>query len=693
MARARQIVVDIVGDSKEFTKSTESAIKATTKMGGVLERLDRRFASVTSKNGLIGSILGGVGIGAGLGVFSAVTKGVGMVTDAIGNSITAASDQAEAMSKVNVVFGDQAKVIQAWARTASTSMGMSETAALSAAGTLGNLFDALGIAEDASADMSTTITQLAADLASFNNVPVADAIAALQAGLVGETEPMRRFGSNISAARVEAYALAQGMAKTKNAITDSMKVQARYALILEDTKNAQGDFARTSDGLANSQKTLDARMNEAMVSIGSALAPVMTQLVTFASEVVPDIISGLGNLGDAFNNLNRFIDPGVAAIQDFEEAVRAKAEAMGYDATQTLAWVRGEEARAKVEAERARTTAAIAKIDQQMADITANATAEIEQYAQAIKEGGDAEQLNNIIMERKLQLNTQLGPLMTEKNRLLGIEAEQQKAATEAARGATEADQRATEAMKAYTAAKQRDVQMSGILTGAWTGMGEAAEDTVPLIRSVGRAVKQTTAQMFRTMAEAKDPWREAWRKMAAWAKNPFSPEKFEDYISGRARAASRKARQSFGAERKRWREIASAYRWIAKQEWIDPMTADLEAIMAGLRVASRMTKGAAKTTINGTDWQLPGNNASGTSNWRGGWSWVGERGPELMKLPGGTKIKSNPESMAMASGGGSTYNITVNVAPGGDLVAAGKMMVQAIQQYERRSGKAWRAA
>jgi hypothetical protein len=201
----RQILVDLVGDSKKFTKATDEAIRSTGKLSGA-------FAKFKQQGGISQAILGGVGVGAGLGVFGAVTAGIGMVTDAIGNSISAASDQEEAMSKVNVVFGEQASVIQAWARTASTSMGMSETAALSAAGTLGNLFDALGIADDASAEMSQTVTQLAADLASFNNVPVAEAISALQSGLVGETEPMRRFGANISAARVEAYALAKGMA-------------------------------------------------------------------------------------------------------------------------------------------------------------------------------------------------------------------------------------------------------------------------------------------------------------------------------------------------------------------------------------------------------------------------------------------------------------------------------------------------
>jgi hypothetical protein len=684
----RQILVDLVGDSKKFTKATDEAIRSTGKLSGA-------FAKFKQQGGISQAILGGVGVGAGLGVFGAVTAGIGMVTDAIGNSISAASDQEEAMSKVNVVFGEQASVIQAWARTASTSMGMSETAALSAAGTLGNLFDALGIADDASAEMSQTVTQLAADLASFNNVPVAEAISALQSGLVGETEPMRRFGANISAARVEAYALAKGMAASKSAITDAMKVQARYELILQDTVNAQGDFARTSDGLANSQKTLDARINEAMTSIGAALIPVVSTFVTFASDVIPDVISGLGNLGDAFNNINRFIDPGVAAIQDFEEAVRAKAEAMGFDATETLAWVQAEERRAELERERARTTAAVLKIDEQMAEITANARKEIEGYNQAVEDGADAETMDNIIKERKLQLNSQLNPLLVEKNRLLGIEAEQQAAAAAASNTTTEAERRATAGLKAYTEAKARDARAASVLTGAWTGMGIVAGETGKAIYGgLVRPTRRAMRDMFKTAADAKGPWKKVMADLAHAGKDPFRPAAFENWMERRAAAFVRKARQRYRAGLGDNRAAAQALADVMTNPILRKLATTEEAIQSLVNAMAavngvRSTLGNFDRNGNGTQGRT-GNNASGTSNWRGGWSWVGEQGPELMKLPGGTKIKSNRDSMG--SGASHNYNINVNVAPGGDMVATGKAIVEAIRQYERRSGAVWRS-
>lgn len=248
----------------------------------------------------------GFGLASGISIFDTARQGLGMVADAAADSIRMASDHAEAQSKVSVVFGEQARSIEQWADTAATSMGMTETAALKASGTLGNLFDGLGIANDAGLEMSKTITQLAADLGSFNNVATDDALTALQSGLLGEAEPMRRFGSALSAARVEAYGFANGLYETirvgnqnKRVMSEAQKVQARYALILEDTKNAQGDFARTSDGLANSSKILNAELADIQTEIGEQLIPVVTELAKAArDDLVPALVLATDHLDE-----------------------------------------------------------------------------------------------------------------------------------------------------------------------------------------------------------------------------------------------------------------------------------------------------------------------------------------------------------------------------------------------------------
>lgn len=201
-----------------------------------------------------------------------------------------ASDLNESMSKVDVVFGDNAKQIEDWSKTAAESMGISQQAALESAGTFGNLFTALGIGDKPTTDMSKNLTELASDLASFNNANPEDVLLALRSGLLGEAEPLRKFGVSLSAARIEQKALDLGLADSKKNLTAAAKAQAAYAIILEDTTTAQGDFARTSDGMANQQRILAATFDDTMATVGQAFIPII-------QELLPGITEGLKTFG------------------------------------------------------------------------------------------------------------------------------------------------------------------------------------------------------------------------------------------------------------------------------------------------------------------------------------------------------------------------------------------------------------
>lgn len=201
-----------------------------------------------------------------------------------------ASDLNESMSKVGVVFGDNADDIKAWAKTAAKSMGISEQAALESAGTFGNLFTAMEIGQGPAADMSTELVELASDLASFNNIDPAEALEKLRAGIVGEAEPLRTLGVNISAAATAQKALELGLVGVGEELTPAIKAQANYALILEQTSTAQGDFARTSDGMANQQRTLAATFQDTMAQLGQAFVPII-------EAILPQVTAGLQAFG------------------------------------------------------------------------------------------------------------------------------------------------------------------------------------------------------------------------------------------------------------------------------------------------------------------------------------------------------------------------------------------------------------
>jgi hypothetical protein len=227
-------------------------------------------------------------VGTTMGVAFAGTQIVQFGKD----TIMAASSMAESVSKVKVVFGDTADSVFKFGDTAAKSMGMSNQAAIEAAGTYGNLFQAFGIGQGKANEMSTTLVQLAADLGSFNNTSTEEAINALRSGLSGETEPLKRYGVALNETTLKAKAMAMGFGEIKGAMDPAIKAQVTYALVLEQTKLAQGDYARTAGGTANKMKSLQAEFQNAKVAVGDMLMPAFTAILAVLKAVVP-IITGL----------------------------------------------------------------------------------------------------------------------------------------------------------------------------------------------------------------------------------------------------------------------------------------------------------------------------------------------------------------------------------------------------------------
>lgn len=252
---------------------------ALSSLGSQLDGLNQKISGLRQSLSAGGAALQNFGSKMSLGV-TAPLAGVGAL------AISAASDLNESLNKIGVVFGDNAATIEKWSKTAATSLGMSQQQALEASGTFGNLFMSMGLGQSAAVEMSTGLVQLAADLASFNNIDPTEALEKLRAGIVGETEPLRTLGVNLSAAAVEAKALELGLAATAQELTDSDKATARYALIMEQTKLAQGDFARTSDSLANSQRILKAQLADAAAALGQQLLPYALSAVQAISRLV-----------------------------------------------------------------------------------------------------------------------------------------------------------------------------------------------------------------------------------------------------------------------------------------------------------------------------------------------------------------------------------------------------------------------
>lgn len=275
--------------------------------------LNSKFDNAKKKASSFGDTLSSVGkIAAGFLAANVISKGFDAFTTGISKSIDLASDFAESSSKLEVVLGKVlAQDIQEWSQGAAKGMGMSSGAAVEATGTFANFLKAMGQTPAEAAKMSKSMVQLAADMASFNNADPTEVITALRAGLSGEAEPLKRFGVALNETAVKAEAAKLGLKGVNGELTEGEKVQARYSIIMRQTADAQGDFARTADGAANKQRILTASIEDAQRKLGEKLLPLKQAWLDFQLtmlEGMPKIVEGIKDLlGPAFEFLKDLI--------------------------------------------------------------------------------------------------------------------------------------------------------------------------------------------------------------------------------------------------------------------------------------------------------------------------------------------------------------------------------------------------
>lgn len=264
-----------------------------------LKKAQKQFGDVGSS---IKKVFGAAVI---VGALREITQGVQAV-------VKSASDLSEVQAAVDQVFGNASSTLREYATTAASTMGISQTQFLEAAKTFGVFGKAAGLAEADNAQFATGLTQLASDLASFNNTSTADAISALGAGLRGESEPLRRYGVMLSDAVLKARAMEMGIYSGSGALTSQQKILASQAEIMAQTGTQQGDFARTSDGLANSTRILTATFEDMKGVVGQSVAPAMATLAQAITPVVtalgPVLNKVVGALNPIFEALPALID-------------------------------------------------------------------------------------------------------------------------------------------------------------------------------------------------------------------------------------------------------------------------------------------------------------------------------------------------------------------------------------------------
>ena len=262
-------------------KAASTIVSAFTQIGNSGKRVDSARLS-------LGNLLKtAVGFQIGYGLIN-----FGKQAFELGSAIT------EVENVVNVAFGDMSQQAYDFASTATEQFGLSELAAKQYAGTMMAMLNSTGVAQDAAAEMSTTLAGLAGDLASFYNIDTDEAFRKLRSAMAGETEPMRELGVNMTVTALESYALSQGITESWQSMTQAEQAMLRYNYIMSATSQQQGDFQRTVGSFANQWRLLTLNVQQFSATIGQGLIAAVLPAI----QAINALFSVLQRAATAFRN-------------------------------------------------------------------------------------------------------------------------------------------------------------------------------------------------------------------------------------------------------------------------------------------------------------------------------------------------------------------------------------------------------
>lgn len=649
----RKITIEFLG--KDSTSQATSAV-------------EKRF-------GKLGSRLDTIGQRAG----KALTLGFAAAGVAAVKLGQKASDLAETQSKVAQVFGaESTAALNKFAAGAAKSMGQSKQTALDGAATFGIIGKSAGLAGKDLVGFSTDMVKLAGDMASFNNSSPEEAIEAIGAGMRGEAEPLRRFGVLLDDATLRAQALKLGLIKTtKEALTPQQKALAAQAAILAQTSDQQGDFARTSEGLANKQRVLKAQLENLGTELGAKLLPAMVKVSSAGLKMIAWVDRNRTTVGVL-----------VAVVGTLAAGLYAASVAMRVMTTVTAL-----QAAAAKRAAAGQTAFGVSSVAMRGGALAAAAGLGV----LAAKAGGAGTSMGALAtvgagLAAGFAVGGPWGAAIGGASGLLAVFTSRGNAAKESQARMKAAVSSVTATLNEQTGAMTKLTTTTVAKTLADTGAFTAARKVGVSYRDVLDAALGNEAATKRVDAATKKYLATNTGSISALQKASKTANTLTSAVHGTTSAIE--------GERTKINQVNSALGKLdGKTATVHVQSTGIGGLLNGLAsIGNSLSAAIAKANK-----LKVGNNAKGTDNWRGGLTWVGEDGPELLNLPKGSQITPNAESEALArassssgiataapkfggsGGGGGGVTIIVNGALDPDAVA--NQIRQMLLKLKRTNG------
>lgn len=325
--KVSQNLIDMTNALANFARTGSSGGRAATSLGNAVKNMSgkfsgipatlKRFDSAISKSvGKIKSFKSSI-----LSAFGAV-GGIYAAINGIKKSIDIASDLTEVQNVVDVTFGNFKDKIESLAAVSIPELGMSELTVKQIASRFQAMGTAMGIARGEMADMSVDLTRLAGDMSSFYNVAQEDVARSLQSVFTGETEPLRKYGLDLTQATLKEWALKNGIDADIKSMSQAEKAMLRYQYVMANTGAAQGDFIRTADTWANQVRILKEQLKQLAGVLGTAFINALKPLVSALNSALSSIISFaqtvVNALGKIFGWKIKISNSGIAS--DFDSA-------------------------------------------------------------------------------------------------------------------------------------------------------------------------------------------------------------------------------------------------------------------------------------------------------------------------------------------------------------------------------------
>lgn len=547
----------------------------------------------------------------------------------------------ESLNAVEVTFGKSAEGVKKLGKEAATSLGLSNAEFNSFAVGIsafaqqiaGDSGDVVGVVDD--------LTTRVSDFASVMNLEVKDAARIFQSGLAGESEPLRKFGIDVSAATVKTFAYANGIAEAGEELTEAQKVQARYGTILEQTDKVAGDFTNTIDEFANAQRVANAEAENAKAAIGQGLDAAFKA----ATPLIAEAAKGLGVIALSIQGLTGSLSPAEVALQQFELQMGVTADTAQAALTIQKEWGVSIE-----------DLLPLLDLSTEELDKLRNAD---EEFLKSL--GLTEEQIQSMSAVLDDELITQLN------------------ASRDAARHAGRGQKNLEEATEDTTEAIETQAEV----------LRAQIDPVFKLINKVNDA-----AEAQRELNEARKEFGEGSPEVeAALLRNAEAQLGVAEAIEGTNEAGGINTTQLYDMMIQTGATKDEAQRLIDKLQNLDDVVLgdksfDLHVNLPSIMYTGDPTKGGLIPVRTGTVALARGGIATNQVS-----ATIGEAGSEAVIPLDRRGVEAMSKAVNQYGGGGAGITLNVYAGMGADGSEIGRQVVEAIRSYERQNGAAWRSA